>query len=179
MTGGRTGLEPALFRSHLNLCLTQGEVYVDGHGGGINGVLCAFGPGQDSVDSPLSLFGPCNDYVSQLTPEMQQWWSSHLRPKFFELTHAALGSHEARKAAWHIALIAVSPERQNRGIGRRLLNAVLQKADTGNARACLEVNNDILVRVFSEFGFRVKATKNFSSYQGGFPLFCMLREPRR
>lgn len=33
------------------------------------------------------------------------------------------------------------------------------------------------VRLFQKFGFRVRGTKNFSSYQGGFPLFCMLREP--
>lgn len=34
------------------------------------------------------------------------------------------------------------------------------------------------VKVFAKHGFRVKGTKNIGSYQGGFPLFSMVREPR-
>ncbi len=34
------------------------------------------------------------------------------------------------------------------------------------------------VRVFYKFGFKVKGTKNFGSTLGGFPLFCMVRDPK-
>lgn len=49
MTGGRSSLEAPFFRSQLDLCLTQGEVFVAEQAGGIIGVLFVYAPGQDFV----------------------------------------------------------------------------------------------------------------------------------
>lgn len=49
MTGGRSSLEAPFFRSQLDLCLTQGEVFVAEQAGGIVGVLFVYAPGQDFV----------------------------------------------------------------------------------------------------------------------------------
>jgi len=119
------------------------------------------------------------EYHAKLTPEMQLWWTSHLRPKYAELTNISLGSATARRAAWHVRTIAVHPEKQRRGVARRLLEeAVLKRADAGKQKSVMETHTDALVRIFAKFGFKAKGTKNFGSYQGGFPLFCMVREPK-
>ncbi|KAL5498768.1 hypothetical protein ACEPAH_2123 [Sanghuangporus vaninii] len=177
LTGGRAGLEPAFIQSQVELCLSRGEVYVAGQGDSVDGVLLAYAPGQDVQESSSSHPPQTLDYVSKLSPEMQQWWTSHFMPKFSELTNIALGSQEGRKATWYIKTIAVHPDRQRRGIGRQLMQTVLRQADASSRKACLEVNSDSMVRVFAKFGFRVRATKNFGSYQGGFILFLMTREP--
>lgn len=97
LTGGRSGLEPALIQFQVDLCLSRGEIYVAGQGNNIEGVLLAYAPGQDFLErqddqprdyatrltsisfshaasSPL-----CAEYISKLSPEMQQWWTSHVR----------------------------------------------------------------------------------------------------
>ncbi|EJD05629.1 uncharacterized protein FOMMEDRAFT_26503 [Fomitiporia mediterranea MF3/22] len=210
LTGGRTGLEPALVQYQVELCLQQGEIYVAGQDNNVDAVLLAYAPGQDTLERPHDfhvvrsssspLPGPLSDYLSKLSPEMQQWWTAHVccfplphisilanalrstlkfQPKFSELTNMALGSQEGRKAAWYIKTIAVHPDKQRSGIARQLLETVLKKANASGRKACLEVNNDSMVRFFSKFGFRVRATKNFGSYQGGFILFLMTKDPAR
>ena len=47
LTGGRSSLEPALFQYQLEICLMQGMLFVAGRRNKIDGVLLAFGPGQD------------------------------------------------------------------------------------------------------------------------------------
>ncbi|KLO08769.1 hypothetical protein SCHPADRAFT_908364 [Schizopora paradoxa] len=178
MTGGKASLEPAFFRLQFELSLTYGEVYVAGTGGSIDAVALIFAPGQDFVVDENTNFQPSHDFVSKLTPEMQQWWIMHLRPKFAELTNISLGSAEARKAAYYIRIIAAHPEKQRRGLARKLMETFMQKADGGKKKMCLETSTDAMVRVFYKFGFKVRGTKNFGSALGGFPLFCMVREPR-
>jgi len=178
MTGGKSSLEPAFFRLQLELSLNYGEVYIAGTGGSIDAVALVFAPGQDFLVDENTNFQPSHDFVSKLTPEMQQWWILHLRPKFAELTNISLGSAEARKAAYYIRIIAVHPEKQRRGLGRKLMEMFAQKADGGKKKMCLETSTDAMVRVFYKFGFKVKGTKNFGSTLGGFPLFCMVRDPK-
>ncbi|PAV19176.1 acyl- N-acyltransferase [Pyrrhoderma noxium] len=180
LTGGRSSLEPALFQFQLDICLMQGVLFVAGRGNKIDGVLLAFGPGQDifpksAIDS--ASYTPSAEYVSKLSPEMQQWWSSHFRPKFAELTNLGLGSDQARKDSWYIRMLIVHPNEQRRGIGSKLIETIVQKANSAKKKACLEVHTDTLVRIFTKYNFRVRATKNFGSYQGGFPFFLMVREP--
>ncbi|KAI5119071.1 hypothetical protein M0805_005489 [Coniferiporia weirii] len=172
MTGGQAALEPAFFRSQLDLCLKQGEVYIAGRGGSFDGVLLVYDPSYDCYDNSSS-----REFVAKLSPEMQQWWTSYFRPKYAEMTNAALGNNGMRKTVRKVLSIAVHPEVQHRGICRRLLESVLNKADTERQRISVDVNNNVLVGIFSKFGFWVRVTKNFGSYQGGFPLFSMLREP--
>ena len=91
-----------------------------------------------------------------------------LVPKFKELTTGALGSQEGLRAAWYIRALAVHPDRQRHGIGRQLMQTVLQKvrhgiqaynlyildesyrqiiqADSVSRKTCLEVNSDSMVR---------------------------------
>ena len=82
------------------------------------------------------------EYISKLTPEMQQWWTMHvsqassiislacshgalkLRPKYAELTQLGVGGAEARKESWYIRCLAVDPAKQRQGIGRCLLDTI-------------------------------------------------------
>ncbi|TDL27847.1 hypothetical protein BD410DRAFT_812004 [Rickenella mellea] len=180
LTGGRPSLEVPFFEYQIQTGLSYGEVYVGGHGGRIEGVIVVFGPGQDFARSECSdgtHSEPSNAYVAKLPSEMQQWWQLHIRPKYAELMQVSLGGVDARRSLWHIRLLAVHPKHQRNGVGRGLMDGIMRKANAGRQRMCLEVYNDRLVRHFTRLGFRVKGTKNFSSYQGGFPLFCMVREP--
>lgn len=49
VTGGRQSLEAPFFKSQLDLCLTQGEVYVAEQSGTIVGVMFLYAPGQDFI----------------------------------------------------------------------------------------------------------------------------------
>lgn len=59
----------------------------------------------------------------------------------------ALGSHEVRKSAWYIRCVAVHPDQQRRGIGRQLIQSVVDKVWT---LSFLSVISDNLIVVYRQ-----------------------------
>jgi len=183
VTASRPATEVAFYRAQLNSTLAGGEVFVAIVDDELCGVIMVFPPGQDFLAEGSQQTAYMDKYVAQLPSEMQQWWIYHLRPKYAELLRSSSLRPSIRKDAWYIRNIAVHPSYQKRGVGKKLLmDCVIRRADRdqdeGQCGVCtVDVQTDKLVRLFQKFGFRVRGTKNFSSYQGGFPLFCMLREP--
>jgi len=184
LTGTRATNESAFYRAQMQVTLMAGELFVALVDDEIRGVLMVFPPGHDFLTEGSTHTAIMDKYVAGLTAEMQYWWNQHLRPKYAELLGNSSLRSSARQESWYIRSIAVHPSYQGRGIGKKLvLDSVLKRADKGEgggggAEACAaDVQTDGLVRWFQRFGFRVRGAKNFSSYQGGFPLFCMVREP--
>jgi ribosomal protein S18 acetylase RimI-like enzyme len=54
---------------------------------------------------------------------------------------------------WHLAFLATDPDFQRRGIGRRLMEHVLVRADTDGTRVWLETSDPVNVPLYEKFGF--------------------------
>jgi ribosomal protein S18 acetylase RimI-like enzyme len=54
---------------------------------------------------------------------------------------------------WHLAFLATDPDFQRRGIGRRLMEHVLSRADADGTRVWLETSDPVNVPLYEKFGF--------------------------
>jgi ribosomal protein S18 acetylase RimI-like enzyme len=77
---------------------------------------------------------------------------------------------------WHLAAVGVLPERQGRGIGVRLLGAMLRRCDRLAVPAYLESSNPRNLGFYERLGFRT--TGEVSTLDERVPLTLMWRDPR-
>jgi ribosomal protein S18 acetylase RimI-like enzyme len=77
---------------------------------------------------------------------------------------------------WYLATLATAPERQGKGIGSALLEAMLVRVDEEGAPAYLESSKERNVALYARFGFEV--VEELRSKVGSPPMWRMWREPR-
>jgi GNAT superfamily N-acetyltransferase len=88
-------------------------------------------------------------------------------PRAFTMM-AVWAKHDPRKRHWHVGPIGVHPERQGRGIGKALLAAFLDMADTQGSPAYLETDVDRNVALYGKFGFKVIEQEHISGVNNRF-----------
>jgi ribosomal protein S18 acetylase RimI-like enzyme len=86
-----------------------------------------------------------------------------------------LHTRHAPRSHWYLWVIGVEPARQGRGIGSRLLQPILARADADGVPCYLETEGERNVRFYEKHGFKV-------AHQGQVPklgaqVWAMLREP--
>lgn len=59
--------------------------------------------------------------------------------------------------SWHLAFLATDPAHQGRGIGRRLLEHILHRADSDGTPVWLETSDPANVGLYEKFGFAITA----------------------
>ncbi|EIM87385.1 uncharacterized protein STEHIDRAFT_110609 [Stereum hirsutum FP-91666 SS1] len=161
LTGGSKEGERVLLSQWVDAALELGEVWVAEIDQRIEGVALWIKPGKDYTVSYQ------DRYLRAFPPDTQEWTVQHFRPKYEQLYKQSYPLRElTRLHAWHLKQIAVNPRLQRRGIGRALIAAVRDRApDVPSAGASQ--------------GFAYRGVKNFVGRRGGFPLWAMLREPRK
>lgn len=75
-------------------------------------------------------------------------------PRAMKLT-GAWAKHDPKEPHWHIGPIGVAPQFQGQGVGKALLAAFLEKADSDGTFAYLETDVDRNVLLYQQFGFQV------------------------
>jgi ribosomal protein S18 acetylase RimI-like enzyme len=77
---------------------------------------------------------------------------------------------------WYLSVLGVSPSHQRSGIGRSLLEPMLERADREGVAASLETFKMLNVPYYESLGFRV--TKEDDIPDGGPHMWAMVRRPR-
>ncbi|MCU1463854.1 MAG: acetyltransferase family protein [Acidimicrobiales bacterium] len=101
-----------------------------------------------------------------------------LVPRRMSFVFQALGElarTHPKEPHWYLALLAVDPSHQGRGIGRKLIAPVLQLADTEGLPAYLETTKAANVAWYRGAGFDVVDELHVGA---GPPIWTMQREPR-
>ncbi len=75
-------------------------------------------------------------------------------PRAFKIM-SSRAKHEPREPHWHVGPIAVHPDEQGRGVGKALLNTLLEKIDEQGAPAFLQADIDRNVALYQRFGFEI------------------------
>ncbi len=88
----------------------------------------------------------------------------------------AISSRKPDQDHWHLAVLGVSPERQNRGMGKRLAAPMLARCDGKGVPAYLESSNPVNVRFYEGLGFSSAGKLIYDKHSP--PLTFMWREPR-
>ncbi len=87
---------------------------------------------------------------------------------------AVLRRHVPAEPHWCLAAVAVRPEKQRRGLARRLLAPVLARCDAEGHLARLETSSPANLRLYARLGFRTAAEVVVPN---GPPVWLMVREP--
>ncbi|HLM63568.1 MAG TPA: GNAT family N-acetyltransferase [Acidimicrobiales bacterium] len=77
---------------------------------------------------------------------------------------------------WYLVVLSVRPERQRQGLGSRLVEPILDRADCDGVACRLETPDPANVGYYRRFGFEVTDAA-FAALPGGPPLTTMHRPP--
>ena len=98
------------------------------------------------------------------------------------LARLGLSTERAHRAVmpaphWYLVLLGVDPRRQGQGLGGRLLQPVLARADAGGLPCYLETEKPENVGFYQRFGFEVRLSGELPDRGPRF--WAMVRPPRR
>ncbi|OOG00912.1 hypothetical protein ASPCADRAFT_202739 [Aspergillus carbonarius ITEM 5010] len=94
--------------------------------------------------------------------------------------------HEAQSQIWDdpkgyyfCNIVAVRPGVQGQGIGRKLFEAVTDRADQEGVKCYLESSRNVPnVQIYEKMGFAMKKEMECRDGEGVCMLYCMVREPK-
>jgi ribosomal protein S18 acetylase RimI-like enzyme len=85
---------------------------------------------------------PAVALLKDSAPRMEQWLQTW-------------GKRDPEKHHWHLTLLAVLPERQRQGIGKKLVNLYCDFLDSTGSAGYIETDRDVNVPFYESFGFKV------------------------
>lgn len=134
----RVSVLAAVFTLHIEHAMQHGTVYTT--------------PGRDAaaVWLPVPATGPTQDpdYPHRLADAAGPWLSR------FAVFDAVLdAAHPTGRAHEHLALLAVHPARQGRGVGRALLTAHHERLDRQQVAAYLEASDEHTESLYERHGY--------------------------
>lgn len=168
--GSRERALPSLQRACLRDVLAFGHVYAASRDGELVGVAAWLPPGA----FPLSLRRQL-----RVAPELVRVLAAAPRsvPRLVRFM-AGLSELHPAQPYWHLAVVGVEPGAQGLGIGTRLVEPVLARADEAGQPCYLETMAERNVGWYRDLGFEIrKAGVSFTP--GGPPNWTMLRPARQ
>ena len=153
-------------RLQVQAALPYGHVFVVGEAEALRGIAVWLPPGATPGLSDLA--GPLVGALPTLVATMPTWVRA--APRLARLAAiappAAVRVGLARRRVlrglrarplWHLAFLATDPAHQGRGIGRRLLDHVLDRVDRDHSDVWLETTDPANVGLYARFGFTTLA----------------------
>ncbi|OJK00214.1 hypothetical protein ASPACDRAFT_118257 [Aspergillus aculeatus ATCC 16872] len=120
----------------------------------------------------------------QALNNLRHWGRGGLRTNRYWIWKAR--QHEAQSQIWDdpkgyyfCNIVAVRPGTQGKGIGRKLFEAVTNKADQEGVKCYLESSrNEPNVQIYEKMGFEMKKEMECRDGEDVCMLYCMVRKPR-
>jgi ribosomal protein S18 acetylase RimI-like enzyme len=99
--------------------------------------------------------------------------------RFFSVLAAIDPYHhrDVPPAHWYVMVVGVAPEKQGKGIGRALLQPIIERADTAGQPCYLETAQPANVGLYKRLGFR--RVVDMVEPQSGLRLWTFRRDPPR
>ncbi|KAJ6508440.1 hypothetical protein C8R45DRAFT_967433 [Mycena sanguinolenta] len=153
-----------LNRSMVVAGLLGGEVYVAETSDTSKIVGCAiwFGPGRALYDTPEQRQHALEPFMASLDKELRDWWLAILLPKYDSFVTSVLGEG-TKLAAWHLQTLGVDPAYHRQGVGKLLVNTIVEKYRAGQAHPpalCVEAATETNLKVYANLGFRLMPKDN-------------------
>jgi GNAT superfamily N-acetyltransferase len=161
---------PHVQRACLRDALGVGRVYAASFGDELLGVAAWLPPGGLPL-SPLRQLRALPDMVRVLAAAPRSLG------RLLRFTAGVTKFHPAQPY-WYLEAVGVEPAAQGRGIGTRLLEPVLARADEAGQLCYLETMTERNFAWYRTLGFEVRSA-GVSFTPGGPPNWTMVRHPRR
>ncbi len=160
----RRQILPGYFRLHAEHALARGVVHTTP---GCTAAALWIPAGGEAAESP-------DGYDARLAAATSPWTS-----RFRAFDAALEGHHPAGTAHWHLAILAVRPDRQGRGTGTALLRACHAVLDqVPGIPAYLEASSPRARDLYLAHGYALRPGAPFHLPGDGPPLWPMWRQPR-
>ncbi len=134
----RRQILPGYFRLHAEHALARGVVHTTP---GCTAAALWIPAGGEAAESP-------DGYDARLAAATSPWTS-----RFRAFDAALEGHHPAGTAHWHLAILAVRPDRQGRGTGTALLRAFHAALDHAGTPAYLEASGPRTRHLYLSHGY--------------------------
>ncbi|KZV93227.1 hypothetical protein EXIGLDRAFT_717455 [Exidia glandulosa HHB12029] len=180
MAGGDPALANLFYGAWVNAALLEGTVdvvYVDEGSTtqpAFQGVAIWFGPGVEMLGSERQLRAGWNDVSQRFPLELSNWWKNEFPP---QLTVCENFTGNVHTSGWYLALLAVDPDHQHKGLGAALLQHGFARVDGDQVPAVLECepwNKEFYAR----FGCEVKGSLQVRGPTKTWSSSALRREPR-
>jgi len=163
----RAAVLPIHFSALVRLGLEAGDVLAMRDAS--QGTAVCFGPGREVGDAALQQAG-----VTALPAQLPD--GAFARFEAFTAPLGRLHRRDAPMRHWYVALLGVDPRWQGRGLGGRLLSAVLERADADGVPCYLETVQPRNVPFYERHGFTVVVSD--VDRASGLRFWTFLRDPR-
>lgn len=153
----------AFFGHYFDVRLNGGDIYVADDGAGVS---LWNPPGGNRLGNEFVE----EDWRRNVLPSLEQ--EELLRYESFK---AVLDAMTPAEPHWYLGLLATRPDKQGAGVGRRLLEPMLHRAESETLPVFLETANPKNVEIYARFGFEVIADETVPD---GPRVWGMLRPPQ-
>jgi GNAT superfamily N-acetyltransferase len=162
----RFRLLPRFFRIAIHAGLQYGENYTTQN---VDGGALWIRPGRALTPGPMAR----TEFLS--TP-IELGWASFRRCMTVGARLEEIRGRVVPRAHWYLMALGVDPSAQGRGIGGRLIEPILSRADSERLPCYLETFNERNLTFYKRHGFRIAAAGNVPD--GGPDFWAMIREPQ-
>jgi ribosomal protein S18 acetylase RimI-like enzyme len=164
--GKRARALPWLFDKVVQYSLLYGEVYTTP---AVEGVACWLPPGRTELT--LGRMVRCGLHVMPLKMGLAAYRQFNTYMGYADAFHARY----APEPHWYLWAIGVDPGSQGKGIGSRLIQPILKRADAIGMACYLETEMERNVRFYRKHGFEVVDGGKVPKL--GAQVWAMVREP--
>ncbi len=165
---GRTERLAGAYEAPIRYCFTYGEVYAPSEA--IEGL--AAWVSSDFADMPLWRLLWSGSLVAGLKIGMKNMW--RMLPVFGAMDADRIKNMKG-KSYFHLHLLCVKPELQGRGLGGKLLRALIEKSEQAGVYVYLETQTEENVKMYEKFGFEVILKHVMPKLN--LPVWDMMRKP--
>lgn len=163
---------PEFFGYYLEMIFDYSTSYSDSKE--MNGIITVFSSNSKFSRLPY-LFSNLKYFIKTAKLFIKEDNTLQLLRNFIglrEFLNSNWGEKIERDNILHIDLFAVKPDKRGTGIGRILMNGILNYADNNHFITLLETHNYINVKMYRHFGFKI-----FENMASHYKLnqYCMLR----
>jgi len=139
----------------------------------VNGVACWLSPGHAEVNFRRML------RTGLALPRALMRFDRGARRRTMDVTHRMDRAHERVMPGphWYLWALGVMPAAQGQGIGSRLMQPVLARADAVGVPCYLETGTERNVAFYRKRGFEVATAEDVSG--NGLMMWTMIRKPQR
>lgn len=161
----RNKILSALFKSIINYGLFFGKTYIVKG----KGIALWLPPGEERISLARAL------KAGMYKTPFEVGIPALLRISQFSRISEKMHHEFASEPHWYLFLLAIDPEYQRIGLGKRLMQPILNLADQQNQICYLDTSNPLAVKFYLQHGFQIAAEAHTPI--SGISIWGLRREP--
>ncbi|KAI0089627.1 hypothetical protein BDY19DRAFT_943404 [Irpex rosettiformis] len=178
LTGGEPEKIADMGRAMLRAGIHSGEYYeAKDASGGLIGFLMTMPPGQDLFSTEEQRALGLTEFMAKLSPEGKEYYKTTYLAEFPAFVNKCLGP-TGKLDSWYIHIVMVQREHQGKGVGKSLIDQVVEKATTQGDVIAMSTTTALNATIYQKCGLTLLDQKIMPSPWGEWPLYILSLDTR-